>query len=50
MSGQEHGKRDALEIENEALKAELTAVRAVLWDYWLASHDERCTENWPHAE
>jgi DNA invertase Pin-like site-specific DNA recombinase len=38
----------ALEAENKRLRRDLTVVRRILWDYWRAAHDERCTENWPH--
>jgi DNA invertase Pin-like site-specific DNA recombinase len=39
-----------LEAENKRLRRDLMTVRRILWDYWRAAHDERCTEDWPHKQ
>jgi len=45
---QEHGKQ-AQDDEITQLRHDLRAVRAELWSYWKAWHDEHCTEDWPHT-
>lgn len=46
-----HGKQaqDGLDQWVVQLRRDVGAVRVVLWEYWLASHNEHCTEDWPHV-